>query len=774
MKHFSRTPLYLTIAATVSGGLPALSQAQQLEEVIVTSQKRAQPLNDVGIAVSAFSNEQMKDLGIMSALDLAKYTPGLNLTDAGASGIPIYTIRGIGFDDISPNSNGTVGLYVDEVAFAYPVMSRGIQYDIQRIEVLKGPQGDLYGRNNTGGAINFITEKPTDSFEAGVTGELGRYDRVRLTGFASGPLGDNVSARVAIDYTEQGEGWQKHEVTGEKLGEIESLGYRFLVDWRITDNLDAMFKLHGYQDESENPAPQSFLASPSTDASAYPYYYDDPWAFAKGGEPRVVQRLDDNRSALWNPGVTPGRDNEAVGGSVTLNWDTKYFLLTSITAADTFDREETGDWDAVQDNRSFNDMNTEIDTWSQEVRLTSNSDGNLTWIGGIYLASDEVDDDLLFLFEDASNSAGANQARTLYEQETDIAAIYGHAEYQFSQHWRLVGGLRYTEEERDIDICTYDSDGSLAALYNAFGLVDTDGGAFAPGDCVTLGEFNGVGFDNERYSDSIDVEKWTGKIGLDWLPNDDWLVYASASTGFKSGGFNGQPSSGRATYEPYDEEELLAYELGFKATLLDSSMQLNGAVFYYDYEDKQVTDATADDVFGFLTKIKNVPESEVTGFELEMIWRPITGLDLRLAGTWLDTEVKEFDNGFDFETFQENLDFSGQELPNSPEAQYNALAAYTWPLSDGMDLRIQADYVYSDSYYSYLSNNKDTDRVDSYDLWNARLALQANDGSWEVAAWGKNITDEYYYVSNTIGNDVFARYAGMGATYGVTLTYNWF
>jgi outer membrane receptor protein involved in Fe transport len=221
-------------------------------------------------------------------------------------------------------------------------------------------------------------------------------------------------------------------------------------------------------------------------------------------------------------------------------------------------------------------------------------------------------------------------------------------------------------------------------------------------------------------------------------------------------------------------EELLAYELGFKATLLDSTMQLNGAVFYYDYEDKQVTDATADDVFGFLTKIKNVPESEVIGFELEMIWRPITGLDLRLAGTWLDTEVKEFDNGFDFETFQENLDFSGQELPNSPEAQYNALAAYTWPISDGMDLRIQADYVYSDSYYSYLSNNKNTDRVDSYDLWNARLALQANDGSWEVAAWGKNITDEYYYVSNTIGNDVFARYAGMGATYGVTLTYNWF
>jgi len=772
MVNKPKTLLSLAVAAISLSSVAPVAGQGMLEEVIVTSQKRAQSLNDVGIAVSAFSGEQMKDLGIVTAGDLAKHTPGLYLTDAGASGIPVYTIRGIGFDDISPNSNGTVGLYLDEVAYAYPVMTRGIQYDMERIEVLKGPQGTLYGRNNTGGAINFISNKPTDTFEAGVTGEYGRYNFQRVTAFASGPLTDNVRARAAIDYTGQ-DGWQKNEVTREELGEIESLGYRFLLDWSITENLDAMFKFHGGKDESENPVPQSFLASPSTDASAYPYYYDDAWAFAKGGEPRVVQDLKDNGAALWNPGRKPGRDNTTSGASLTLAWDAQYFTLTSITAGDKFEREETGDWDGVLDDRSFNIMETEIDSFSQELRLTSNSDGSLSWIAGAYFASDEVDDDLTFLFEDASNSAGANQAQTIYNQETDIAAVYGHAEYQFTDQWRLTGGLRYTEEERDIEICTYDSDGSLSGLYNAFGLTDSDGGTFAPGDCATLGEFNGVGFDNEIYSDSIDVEKFTGKIGLDWLPNDDWLVYSSVSTGFKSGGFNGQPSSGRATYEPYDEEELLAYELGFKATLLDGSMQLNGSAFYYDYTDKQVTDATADAVFGFLTKIKNVPEAEVTGLEMELIWRPITGLDVKLAGTWMDTEVKEFDDGFDFNTFEENLDFSGNELPNSAEAQYNALVAYQWPVSDGMNLRVQADYMYTDSYFSYLSNN-DNDQVDSYNLMNARLALQSADGSWEVAAWGKNITDEYYYVSNTLGNDVFSRYAGMGATYGVSVSYNWF
>ena len=772
MINKSRTALSLAVGAITLATAGQVAADTMLEEVIVTSQKRAQPLNDVGIAVSAFSGEQMKDLGIVTAGDLAKHTPGLYLTDAGASGIPVYTIRGIGFDDISPNSNGTVGLYLDEVAYAYPVMTRGIQYDMERIEVLKGPQGDLYGRNNTGGAINFISNKPTDSFEAGVTGEYGRYDFQRVTAYASGPFSDNVRARVAVDYTGQ-DGWQKNEVTGEKLGEIDSLGYRFLLDWSITDNLDALFKVHGSKDESENPVPQSFLASPSTNASAYPYYYDDPWAFAKGGEPQVVSKLKDNNAALWNPGRKPGRDNTSTGASLTLTWDTQYFVLTSITAGDKFEREETGDWDGVLDDRSFNIMDTEIESWSQELRLTSNSSGAFSWIAGAYFASDEIEDDLIFLFEDASNSAGANQAQTIYQQDTDIAAFYGHAEYQFSEEWRLTGGLRYTEEERDIDICTYDSDGSLADLYNFFGLTDSDGGAFAPGDCVTLGGFNGAGFDNDLLSDSIDVEKVTGKIGLDWLPNDNWLVYGSASSGFKSGGFNGQPSSGRSTYEPYDEEELMAYELGFKATLLEGSMQLNGSAFYYDYTDKQVTDATADEVFGFLTKIKNVPESEVTGLELEMVWRPIDGLDLRLAGTWLDTEVKEFDNGFDFESFQENLDFSGQELPNSAEAQYNALASYQWPVGNGLNLRIQADYMFSDSYFSYLSNNS-TDKVDSYNLVNARLALRSDDGAWEVAAWGKNITDEYYYVSNTLGNDVFSRYAGMGATYGVSLSYNFF
>jgi iron complex outermembrane receptor protein len=770
---FIRTPLFLTIAASVTAGLPGLAQAQQLEEVIVTSQKRAQPLNDVGIAVSAFSGEQMKDLGIVTAGDLAKHTPGLYLTDAGASGIPVYTIRGIGFDDISPNSNGTVGLYLDEVAYAYPVMTRGIQYDMERIEVLKGPQGDLYGRNNTGGAINFISNKPTESFEAGVTAEYGRYDYQRLTAYASGPFSDKVRARAVIDSTQQNDGWQKNEVTGETLGEIDSLGYRFLLDWNITENLDAMFKVHGSKDESDNPVPQSFLASPSSDASAYPYYYDDPWAFAKGGEPRIVEDLDDNNAAIWNPGADLGRDNKATGASLTLTWDTEHFTLTSITAGDKFEREETGDWDGVLDDRSTLTMETEIESFSQELRLTSNASGPLSWIGGAYFATDEVKDDNEFRFDDASNSFGANESKTLYTQDTDIAAVYGHAEYQFSEQWRLTGGLRYTEEKREIDICTYDTDNSLSGLWNLLGLTNTNGEAFKQGDCITLGDFNGVGFNNDVFSESIDVEKVTGKIGLDWLPNDDWLVYGSVSSGFKSGGFNGQTSSGQKSYFPYDEEELLSYELGFKATLLEGSMQVNGSAFYYDYTDKQVADATPDAIFGFLTQIKNVPESEVTGLEMEMIWRPITGLDVKLAGTWLDTEVKEFDKGFDFETFTEDLDFSGNELPNSASAQYNALVAYQWPVSDNMNLRIQADYMYTDAYFSYLSNNP-TDEVDSYNLVNTRLALQSADGAWEVAAWGKNITDEYYYVSNTIGNDVFMRYAGMGATYGISVSYSWF
>jgi iron complex outermembrane recepter protein len=787
--------------AAFSVGIPVTASAAQLEEIVVTAQKRAQSMNDIGVAVTAFSGAQMKELGMVTAKDVAAQTPGLYVTDAGAGGIPVYTVRGVGFDDLSINSNGTVGLYVDEVAFAYPAMSRGLHFDVERIEVLKGPQGDLYGRNNTGGAINFVSNAPTEEFEAGVALDYGRYAYKKIGAFVSGGVSDNINARFAVESIQQGEGWQVNEANGEKLGEIDSTAGRLLLDWAASDDVGVLLNLHATKDDSDNPVPQTFTSSPSYSPSAYPSWDDLapllpylPWT----SEPVTVNDRDDPNAALWTPGTKPGRDVESWGVSVTVNWDFSHVTLTSISAYDQYERQETGDWDGLLDRRSDNAFDSEIDGWSQELRLSSNSDNDLSWIAGIYLAEDTVKEDMLFGFGNASNSFSADNANTRYKQETEIRAIYGHAEWQFAENWRLTLGARYTEEDREIDICTYDTDGSLAYLYSGVfpslgypGLaVDdgtVDGRVFEQGDCVVLGDVSGISsapagdlygglasyylYDVSNYQNSLKTDKFTGKFGIDFMPDEDWLIYASIGTGFKSGGYNGQPTNAQSTLAPYSEENLTAYEIGFKGTMLDGSMQLNGAIFQYDYEDKQVADATPDPVFGFLTFLKNVPEAEVEGAEMEVIWQPTDRLSLRASATYLDATVTKFDNGFNFLTFEENLDFSGKKLPNAAKLSWNGLASYEWHLTGDLFVRATADVMHTDDYFSYLSNNP-TDQVDGYTLYNARISIGAQDGSWDAALWGKNLTDEYYYTSNTAGNDTIGRYTGQGATYGLSLSYS--
>lgn len=356
------TPSLTTALAVALGIAPVPVIANtMLEEVVVTAQKRAQNLNDIGIAVSAFTGEQMRELGITNAMDLAKYTPGLQLTETGVTGVPVYTIRGVGFDDYNANSSSTVGIYVDEVSLPYPTMTRGPLFDVERIEVLKGPQGTLYGRNTTGGTINFINNKPSAEFEAGVMLEYGRYDSLNTDGFINGALGDSLDGRLAFAKNYSGDGWQNSTSSNETLGEVDSNALRGMLNWSTTDSLNLLFDLHWYQDKSDNPAPQYFAYVPLVPALAglYP------------APPENLQPdLNDPRSADWSREFTPKRDNHAIGGSIRADWNLEGMVLTSISAYEQFNRDESNDWDgtAVENLDVF--MDTRITAWSQETRLS--------------------------------------------------------------------------------------------------------------------------------------------------------------------------------------------------------------------------------------------------------------------------------------------------------------------------------------------------------------------------------------------------------------------
>jgi iron complex outermembrane receptor protein len=752
-----------------------------LEEVIVTAQRRAQSLNDVGIAVSAFSGEQMRNLGITDATDLAAFTPGLHLTESGVTGVPVYTIRGVGFDDYNANSSSTVGIYVDEVNLPYPTMTRGEQFDVERIEVLKGPQGTLYGRNSTGGAINFISNKPTAEFEAGVTLEYGRFDSLRAEGFINGSLTDSINGRISFARSDRGEGWQRSVSSNETLGRQDTSAVRGILDWSASDSLTVQLSAHWYEDKSENPAPQYF---------AYVPLVPDLASFFPPPDPSQQADLTDPRSADWSREFTPQRDNTGLGASIRVDWDLAAMTLTSITAYERFEREESNDWDGTPVENLDVFMDTEIEAWSQELRLASNGDGDFSWIVGAYWSTDMVGESWeAFGSQSTIYSGFFRSVDTQYDQDADTAALFGSLDWQFSEQFRLNLGARYTREDRSFSGCGYDVDGGLAFLYNFdFGPVPgfsdrtvLSSTTLSQGDCVVIDPaqaqlvvdpatgvstfFNGA---SGVFDDEFSIEDLSGRIGLDWLPNADWLIYVSISNGYKSGGYNGAATSTWAQLAPYDEETLLAYELGFKATLLEGSMQLNSSVFHYDYTDKQIVGFIADPLFGLLTQLVNVPESEITGVETELEWQPVSGLHLKFGAIWLDSQVNEY---VGLDGVGNLRDFAGLDLAQTSEWQYNALASYEWDVSDALIMRLGVDANYKDSYQSAIDDNP-LFFIDDYTVWNARASVGAANGKWSLMLWGRNLTDEYFYTSANLSNDYWFRTPGMGVTYGATFNYN--
>jgi iron complex outermembrane receptor protein len=801
---------YVGVAILIAGA-PVGALAQEIEEIVVTAQKHEQGINDVGITINAFTGDRLKEMGVRSAEDVALHTPGLTVNQSFSLGVPIYTIRGVGFQDYNVGSSSTVGLYFDEVSYPYSVMTRGAIFDVERVEVLKGPQGDLYGRNTTAGSINFLSKKPTAEMEAGFTGSYGRYQTFELEGFVSGPFNDRVRGRLAAKAIKSGEGWQKSLTRDDELGEQDMRALRAMLDIDLSDNVTLSFKAHYVKDDGENSAGTSYDGRDiGINEFNLPYSPLHEYRLPGGaffGQTPPWYRTNDSGSADWtNTTVTsrsgspqtisirPQRDNELKGAAVRLDWDIGEVRLTSITAYDDFARVESFDADggAFADSSNINTSGLEV--FSQELRLSGNTD-RVLWIAGLFFSDDSVDEWYNYYMSDSMFGNGSvawgvppfqfapiRELDTIYSQDTSSKAAFGHVEWKFTDKARLTLGLRYTDEERDWTGCTYDTgDGTLSGFLNfAFGA------SLPPGNCGTVDDVPGsplnfltlasTGGDINRafhpYTDSINTKKWMWKVGMDYSFNDDLLSYLTVSTGFKSGGFNGANSNAQTQLIPYREEELTSYELGVKATLLDGSMQLNAAAFFYDYKDKQEQDIAVTFV-GNIGGLTNVPKSEVKGAELELRWLPIEGLSVDLGAAWLDTEVKEWravdpnsvwlpdGSGLLF------VDASGIPLAMSPELQLNGTVSYQWKVSSDMFLGLASDVSYKDGTSARLSEQA----VQEYTVANVRAFLGTDSGKWRVTLWSNNVTDENYFLAAYAGNGPYARVMAMPRTTGVTLDY---
>ncbi len=779
MLNVTRTCIFLSIAGMTWLCSGAVYAAQDvIEEIVVTAQKREQGINDVGITVNAFSAEQLDAYGVNTAEDLEQLVPGLTVTNSQPSGAPVYTIRGVGFNDFSTAASSTVGIYNNGVSIPYPVMSRGALFDIERVEVLKGPQGDLYGRNTTAGQINFVTRKPTEDFQAGVKLGYGSYETVDLEAYLSGALGDRVNGRLALKSTNAGEGWQESiSRPGDELGERDELAVRAMLDIELSESASLLLSFHRFDDESDNIAgvPTSILGVP-------------------------VDVDFDNEDAEWTPTHAPENDSEQDGVSATVNIEFENFRLTSITAYDEYERFALYDTSAVPESDADITNNSEIEVFSQELRLEGETAAGLYWTVGAFYSQDEIDESYEMDFSAFQGLHFVNE----YEQETDSLAVFGHVEIPIAEQLRLTLGGRYTEEERDFAGCTFDvGNGLLAGFYNFFvtpfffNPLGFSPSTLAPGDCAVFNDVAGTpGFgDFAAFSDSIDTNAFMGKITLDYSPNEEVLLYGTLSTGFKSGGFNGAGALTHSQLQPFDKEELTSVELGIKASLLEQRLQLNAAAFFYDYEDKQ-------ELFNFISPvgdvvgINNVPESEALGAELELSWVLTAGLRWDLGVAYLDTEIEEFTAncpaGLFFppppealpagcpapSTFGNVLTFdaSGNRLDNGPEWQVTSTLSYSWAVAQNLSMMIAADVSYKDDNEDSqaAADSASLFYLPDYTIVNARLGLSDNEGRWELIAWGRNVTDEEFWHSASSSNSTTIRINGMPATYGVTFSYNLF
>ncbi len=700
-------------------------QVTTIDEVIVTAQRREQAAQDVGIALSVMTGESLVQQGITNVNQLQNATPNLEVEPAFGGGAAQFRMRGVGFQDYASNNSPTVGVYVNEVAYPVPVMTQGLIFDVDRVEVLRGPQGTLYGRNTTGGAISFVTRRPTAEPAAGLIAEWGTHELFRAEGYVSGPLADTLGGRFAIS-TEQGGAWQYHRDTGESIGDADRTGARALLAWDPSDSLSFLLDVHGGIDKSENQA-LYLLSDLHTRAGTGPVIPADVdrsrtgWGISPRFAAAIGRDLDSK----------PGRDNASWGVSLNASKALAGLNLTSITSYETLDRSEYGDWDASPSVEADTFFGSDVSVFSQELRLASDNDSPLTWVAGFYYSQQDLNERYFSDFIDVYGT----YAEVTYDQAVESWSLFGQAEYQFTDQLKAILGLRYEEETRE-----------LQGFGSAFG-----GATALPPTSV-----------------ETKMTPLTGKAALEFKPNDNLLIYGSASRGAKSGGFTTYNTGETSGIQPFNPEILWAYEVGFKGDP-SRALQLNGAAYFYDYTDQQVLSAVWG-ANGPVGRFTNAPSSHIYGAELEAILRPVTGLRISQSLSYKKGEYDEYE-AMDVAASCEAGQAVYTDMANTPILfpawSYSGSVSYDWVLS-GFDVTTEANYAYRDEHISWLGPKYD---VEAYWLANASVALSPQGANWSLTFWARNLFDQEYDLTRNFFTSADIAQPGRPRTVGLRL--NW-
>lgn len=747
--------------------------ATEVGEVIVTAQKRSERLSDVPISITALSADQLARRGITGPADLQKAVPGFTFAES-SYGAPIYTIRGIGFYSESIDVSPAVSVYVDQVPLAFSRMTEGVGLDLERVEVLKGPQGTLFGQNSTGGAINYIAAKPTSAFAAGADLTYGRYNQIDASAFVSGPINETVSARLAFR-TEHRDGWQDdyagltNSAAQAKNGVRDFNVGRLLIDWRPTDRLNVEFNVNGWVDHSDAQAKQKIAYAPLV-----------PGGFAGTPQfPNIQAQLAafpnaprNNTAAAFYPGISHQRDDSFFQVSTRADLSlTSKITLSSITSYSHLKVFNPFDGSGTIYPDQYGVVTGSISSYSQELRLAGTALPNdaLNWLVGANYEHDKTANDHHININGTNSGFGPfrfTAFRLVNDNRIKTAAAFGNVEYKLTDTLTVQGALRYTRRSDDFSGCGFDAGDGAAAAAISFLSSQLSGSpqVIAPGGCTTLSDnFTPLSLTKLK----LDEDNLSYRGGLSWKVRPTLLLYANVTKGYKAGAFETLPAIIVSEFAPARQESVLAYEVGFKSFFFDRTLGVDGAAFYYDYRNKQLQGYINEPIFGTLPALISIPKSRVKGAELGIFWKPNGALTLNAGGTYIDSAVTE--PYVVAGAFGGNIDINDSPFPFTPKWQITSDAEYDFPVSSTLTGYVGGGVTYHSATIAAFAGGPLLNIAD-YTLLDLRAGLRGPDDKWRVEVWGHNVTDQYYWQSVEHLEDTVARTTGMPATFGITIS----
>jgi iron complex outermembrane receptor protein len=742
-------------ACTAATGAAAQTSSETAPgDIVVTAQRRSEKLQDVPVAITAFGSEQIKEQRLTGPGDLAGVVPNLQSTSTTGDSTPIFSLRGISMSDYSFNQSGPVATYFDEVYRGNVALLGVSMFDLERVEVLRGPQGTLYGKNTTGGAINFISRVPTFETGGNLSVGLGNYNRREASGALQTPLSDTLAARVAFTFA-RANGTYKNLLPGQPDPDsVREYGIRGTLLFKPSDGVKLV--LRG-STSLQNPWNYGLYNQPTADGiggGVYDQFHAiDPVAypltdyFRTGLSPREIEAnaIKRRRNRTYALSLT---GNFALGSGLTLT------SISSWNHGTLFSPEDSDGSPLKVIEITYYGKTTQ---WAQDLRLSSDFSGPFNFTLGAYYDNEKVYNRTLFPFwqdldVDGNGTLDGNDClagfplgckiQNSFDQKKSSLAVYSDARFKIGEHLTLRGGLRYTHDKGDLTNFISQAIGSdNVALINLI-----------PGSPTNINATTGMAFRKGNLS---------GKIGIDFKFGSDMLLYASYSRGYRGSAFNAQALFDPSELTVAKPETISSYEAGFKSQLFGRRLQLNGAAFYYDYKNQQFIDI---DPVSAAQRLVNLPRSRIIGAEFELVARPTDTLQFNGSIGLLDTKVMDG-------TLQ-GTSIVGNQLANAP--RFNLVFGANWKMIElpPGSIHLHVDGHYSSTQWFELQNKSDLRQV-PYTLVNGRLSFKAADDRWEFSIWGANIFNKLYYTSRLdVSNFGFiSNHLGAPRTYGVSLNY---